>query len=979
MRPIRNTVFLVVFFIFCQAINSAYGQLGISFDLKKPQQYDDRVLRSEKSDQKKFTLPTRIVQNTVTHYNYYFNAKNKLNEIIERAKFSFKDDYTQLLPFYNYSLDATARDKVQLDSVIYKSESGIALHDLRNDWADNLYLLWGAAFYLRKEFDSAYLMFQFINYAFAPKEKDGYYRTIGSSRDNNSAFSISTKEKKSLSEKIFTGPPSRNDAFIWQIRNFLAQDEFAEAASLIVALKNDPNFPKRLHNDLEEVQAYWFYKQKMWDSAAPHLVNALGNTTNKLERARWEYLAAQLYEMTGKYDEAEKYFAKAIDHTTDPVMDVYARLYSIRVNKSGNEKNYIDKNIAELLKMARKDKYELYRDIIYYMAAQMEMERNNVDAALALLKKSIQYNSGDVEQRNKAFLQLGELAFAQKKYREASNFYDSLKLNDSTLHDVEAIKKRKEILGEIASASEIIERQDSLQRIAAMPEDERKDFVKKILRKLRKEQGLKDQPTLTTGNPLQSNNNTSLFASNSNQGEWYFYNPSSLSKGVSDFKAQWGNRPNVDNWRRSSAIINSGNVNQANQNNPNNPSQNNPNAKKTNLSELTYDDLYDDLPLTEEKMKVSNDSLRAAMLTLGKLYAQELEDCNAAIETFENFRNRFPKADEMDEALFNLYYCYNKTGNTVKAEEIKKLLSEKFPKSNFTTIVLTGKNPKSNAEDPDATKTYEKIYDAFIEGNFADAIAQKKIADSLYGKNYWTPQLLYIEAVYYVKQRDDSTAKKELNAIKTQFPKSPLAAKATTLIDVLNRRNQIEEELNRYVIKGNNTDTTTKQPVTVITKRPADSTAKNPIQQPPLVVKKDTATKQPVPQTVVSPYAFNADASHYVVLILNKVDPVFANEAKNAFFRYNRQTYYNKTFTTDIIDIDAGNRLLLISPFKNAQEAMDYIDKARPLAASEIIPWLKKEKYIFSIITDKNLDLLKANKDLDNYKNFLNQKLPGKF
>src|SRR5262249_16844226 len=155
--------------------------------------------------------------------------------------------------------------------------------------------------------------------------------------------------------------------------------------------------------------------------------------------------------------------------------------------------NYIDKNIAELLKMAKRDKYEDYRDIIYYMAAQMQMERNNIDGALPLLVKSTQYPSGDVALRNKAYLQLAELAFGQKKYRQAYNFYDSLKLNDPSLPDVQKIKARKEMLGKIAAAIETIEREDSLQRIAAMPENERKDFVKKIVRQLRKQQGLKDE------------------------------------------------------------------------------------------------------------------------------------------------------------------------------------------------------------------------------------------------------------------------------------------------------------------------------------------------------------------------------------------------------------------------------------------------------------------------------------------------------
>ncbi|TAL44934.1 MAG: hypothetical protein EPN92_08115, partial [Chitinophagaceae bacterium] len=213
MLPKRYTFSGVLFFILCEIAIPSYSQLGVSFDIKKPEQYDDRVLGSEKSDKKKFTLSRRLTQNTFTHYNYFFNANNKLNEIIEQAKSQHRDDYTELLSFYNYSLDVTAGNKIQLDSVIYKSTTGIVLHDLRSDWVDNMYLLMGAAYYLRKQFDSAYLTFQFINYAFADKEKDGYYKNIGSNMDGNNAFSISTKEKKSLPRRVFTEPPSRNDAF----------------------------------------------------------------------------------------------------------------------------------------------------------------------------------------------------------------------------------------------------------------------------------------------------------------------------------------------------------------------------------------------------------------------------------------------------------------------------------------------------------------------------------------------------------------------------------------------------------------------------------------------------------------------------------------------------------------------------------------------------------------------------------------------
>ena len=85
-------------------------------------------------------------------------------------------------------------------------------------------------------------------------------------------------------------------------------------------------------------------------------------------------------------NEAENWYSQSISHTTDPIMDVYARLGMVRVNKDSGE-NYIEKNVATLVKMAKRDKYLDYRDIIYYMAAQMELERNNIDGALAFIVK----------------------------------------------------------------------------------------------------------------------------------------------------------------------------------------------------------------------------------------------------------------------------------------------------------------------------------------------------------------------------------------------------------------------------------------------------------------------------------------------------------------------------------------------------------------------------------------------------------------
>lgn len=987
MRPIRNTITAVIYLLRCFPLIigaglPASGQLGFAFDIKKPKEYDERTLRSEKSDQGKFGLPKRFIQNTVTHFNYYFNANNKLNEVLERAKESFKDDYSQLLPFYNYTLDVTAGDSIQLDSITYKTSTGIALHDLRGDWVDNLYLLWGASFYLQKKFDSAYLMFQFINYAFAPKEKDGYYLAIGSGRDGNSAMSISTKEKKSVLKKMFSEPPSRNDAFIWQIRNFLAQDQFAEAASLIVTLKNDPVFPKRLENDLHEVQALWFYKNNMWDSAAVHLTQALSNATNLQEKARWEYLAAQLFEMSGNKKEAEKYYAKVIGHTTDLILEIYARLASIRTDTDGGEKS-LQKNVDELIRMAKREKYEEYRDIIYYMAAQMLLDGGRTDDAMALLKKSTQYPGNDASQRNKAFLKLAQLSFSKRLYRDAANWYDSVNLSDPIIKNPDEVTALKNALRKIATNYEVIYRQDSLQRIAAMPEDVRKDFVKQLVKTLRKQQGLKDESAAgPTPSPFAiTTPNDNLFPTAQPKGEWYFYNATSKARGLNEFRAKWGNRPNVDNWRRSAATI--GAVATPAGQKGNNTNQPGGQTGDAATNELTFDALYNNLPLTEAKLKTSNDSLQEALFTLGKAYIQEVEDCNLGTETLERLRSSFKDFQPMDEVLFNLYYCYNKNGETAKAAAVKKLMTDKHGASNLTKIVSTGKDP-ALTEKEIATKTYEGIYDLFIEGKFDQAIAEKKAADEKYGTHYWTPQLLYIESVYYIKQRNDSTAIRILNDIIGQFAGTPLAAKAKNMIDVLGRRTQIEEELRNMTVTRASDSTAGSSNIVYVQNPPKPKTdtasAKPPanvVTNPPKPAADTLANKPPVVNN--TPYTYNANEPHYVVVVLNKVDPVFVNEAKNAFARYNRDTYYNKTYSVDLFQLDTENRIILIAPFANAQDAVKYMDAARPKTPTEILPWLKGGKYNFLIMTDGNFDILKSTRDVEAYKAFLNQYWPGKF
>ncbi|MBA2248969.1 MAG: tetratricopeptide repeat protein [Chitinophagaceae bacterium] len=999
-RFLRCSLLFFSCIVFTFSTFAQIDKITVDLEKDKPEKFKTKTLKSEKTGNKKFTIPRHVIQNTVTHYNYYFNANNKLNAVIERARIANKENYANILPFYGYSLYNTAAQKSELDSVIYKATAGILLHDLRNDWVDNLYFLIGKSYYLRRDFDSAAMTFQFINYNLYPRKRNNDDQLVVGTNDKASGniVSIANKENSSLLTKTFSTPPSRNDALVWQIRTLTETEDYPEAAGLINTLQTDPNFPGRLKAELEEVNAYWFYKQQMYDSSAYHLEKALSTADDKQDKARWEFLLAQLFEVSKQTDKAAEYYTRAMHHTTDPLLDIYANLNKAKMYR-GDDPKAIDNSIANLVHMAKQDKFGPYRDIVYFSAGDLALLKKDTSEAMYFYKKSIFYNENDIPYKNKAFLTMAEISYGRKDYKNSYNFYDSLQTSDTTLGNIAQIEIRKNNLSKIVEQINIIDREDSLQMIAFMSPADREAFIKKISRKLRKERGLKDdESTNNTSafldinnsnnfnnlNAFNSNNNNSnadIFNGNSDtRGDWYFYNTAVKSKGFSDFISKWGKRPDIDNWRRNSVVASSlnGSIN-INGVNANTGDVDQAVVQNNNTSpaiyvqnDITYSGLMENIPLTPEKLQRSNKLVSVSLFELGKLYQNSLEDYYMAIETYEKSLQRFPDSLYGGELYLNLSYCYQKTGNIAKASFYKNLLTAKFKESKFSDYIT---NPQASLnKNGAATSRYENIYNLFIEGNFDKALQEKKSADSVYGENYWSPQLLYIESVYYIKQRQDSIASNVLNKLIVAYPASPLKNKAERMVDVLKRRNDIEKYLTDLQIERAKEDA----PIVVSDDNPPPVKNNNPpVVIAPIDHKKDSIAKKNAP-VVSGSFTFDPLDAHYVIMILDKVDPVYVSEARNAFNRYDQEKFsaQNIQITKDAIDKDKD--LLVFSQFPNSDAAVAYALRIRKDAGGEI-SWLAANKYSFLIISNSNLQVLKANKDIQTYIKLLNTKYPGKF
>ena len=378
--------------------------------------------------------------------------------------------------------------------------------------------------------------------------------------------------------------------------------------------------------------------------------------------------------------------------------------------------------------------------------------------------------------------------------------------------------------------------------------------------------------------------------------------------------------------------------------------------------------MLSNVPLTAEKLTASNNLLADNLLILGKLYQNELEEYQLAADTYEDRLRRFPERTEDGEIYLALYFCYSKLDNKSRAEYYKALLTKNFPNSKSGKLITNPVSGDPKAKDNEATRVYDAIYNLFIEGNFEKAFTEKRKADSLYGGvNYWTPQLLYIEALYHVRQQNDSLAIGTLQAIINTYPNSPLKAKAMTMIDVLKRRKEIEAYLTSLQVTRDTEENL---------KAPPDNPAVIKKTVVP-VAKVDSVKKENKPLTN-GQFTLDLKSPQMVIMILEKVDGVYVNETKNALDRYNRENYYGQNIQIVKDVLDADRSLLLISSFADAETALLYYDKIKRGAKTEI-SWLPANKYSFMIIDANNLGILKANKNFSGYKTLLNTQYPNRF
>ena len=857
----------------------------------------------------KNTSSTRFYQGLTSRYNIYFNGNESFKTGVEKINAGYRDDYSELLKVFEYSDPTTvAMCSADMQRAIQKASKVISLKSITakpetkanaiptqkdeeflnrkeyNDWVDDCYLLMGKARLYTHDFEQAKATLSY---------------NISSSVDN----------------KI------RNESTIWLARIYNETGNYNESFRILNELNLSKDFTKDLLEMYYSTLADLYLKQKRYPDVIEPLNKALEFVSGKRNKYRLTYLSAQLHEKTGDGKKATILYRKVITMNPPYEVEFHAEINLAGVFdvNSGNP-DYIKRELERMLKDSKNMEF---MDQIYFALGNLEKKEGKMKEAIDYYKKSATASRQNQKQKGKSFLALAQYYYDIPDYLNSGKYYDStVYLIDQRYPDYQLIKAKSQNLNALVQQLTIIQREDSLQRVARLPESERNNLIASIIEKEKKdESGIKPGANNADRNNMgQFYENQQRFQENITQeGKWYFYNQSALTFGRTEFRRRWGDRKLEDNWRRSNRSIVaasqvSGNLEESNGQVKKDTSK----AVSDNKNPQFY---LRNLPMTDSLVNISNEKIANAYLETGKIYNDRISDKPKAIESFEALLKRFPGNELEPEALYYSYLVYKEVNNSL-SETYRQRLLEKYPENEFTRIISDPDYYAKKLEDvKKVEKLYQEAYNTFKSENFTVAISLCDDAIKQYGKDELTPKFLLLRAYCIARTSDERTLKEELDKLIKLWPGSQESGKALEIIAYLNQK------------------------------------------IPELKVEED---KQIAAEIYVDDIS---SQQTFALVIMNSSFNI--NQATFDVISYNIDNYTNKNYRTEGSLVDNKYIMITVSGFADAPTTMDYYNAFH---TDQIVRNQSGSKILTFVIGKKNLETLSKDKNPERYRLFFEEK-----
>jgi tetratricopeptide (TPR) repeat protein len=826
-----------------------------------------------------------VYHNTTARYNAYFYADLRMQEIQAAIRQSQQNNFNDILRIYpevDTSLISSLDE--QVEDCIKKASIAIERHP-NSQWADDSYILIGQCRAYRQNFGDAINTFKYVN---------------TNSEDDN----------------------ARHRSLIKLMRTFIEAGEQNNAIAVSDFLKKE-KLNRTNKADLHLTRAYLAQINEDYSAMVGNLLLSAPLLKNDEGRARTYFIIGQVYQDLGFDAQAYQNYEEVLSSNPEYELYFYARLNMAQVYDLSKEND--TRKIRKYFKKLLKDKKNLeYQDKIYYEMAAFEQKQGNLEDAMKYYNESVLASINNNRQKAYAYLALGRIYYNDKKdYELAKAYYDSTMIVlPQDEEEYGAISERQKVLENFVKQLLTIQEQDSLLALAEMDTLELSAYLDDVIAEQDRLQQ-EEEKKARRRRRISSTNSTfanveSPFMQETPAGgsgeNWYFYTPSAVSIGRTAFVRKWGNRQLEDNWRRSEKTIEENfaqdNVEQIT------AAEDIPTIGPVteNTADSRKQQLYADIPSSEEARQLALNSVEEAYFNLGGIYNFDLEEKLNAIETFETMMARFPKSEYRPEVLYELYLLYKELNDDTYTSYKNTLLQE-YPESIYAKIL---ENPNYRQESSLASEKMKEIYKAAYElyrsGDYDQA--GKMVAASLneYPDNDFSDNMKLLQVLITGQMEDFYQYQLGLQNFLEQHPESDLYAYAEGLLE--KSRTFKEEEAKR---RG-------------------------------------------------ASYRERFEQPHSFIILYNNAQNI-STDLPKAINAFNEQQFADSKLTAANLMLEGGRVMIIVEKFADKEAAVEYFRQFNGENAplQQLSDSQKAEVQEHFLITEENLNIMLQTQDIDKY------------
>jgi hypothetical protein len=505
----------------------------------------------------------------------------------------------------------------------------------------------------------------------------------------------------------------------------------------------------------------------------------------------------------------------------------------------------------------------------------------------------------------------------------------------------ETLKDKTEVLTDLITNLQAIFVQDSLQRMASMPEDERNAIIDKIIKEIAEEEARQREMERERRQSLSMLEQTNRQQNRNMQrsGGWYFSNPQAVSFGFSEFNKKWGRRKLEDLWRLSNKQITSfGKEDEELAEADSLATDSTAVAMETDPKKREF--YLQDLPMTEEKLAESNMIVEDALYNIGFIYKDGLKDNEKSIESFEELIEKFPDHENKLQVYYQLYKNYEEVPDQERANYYKDLIVKDFPDSDYAKIIV---DPNYNlvleAQRNAASKLYENTYEAYMNNQYYLVINNYNEAATNYQESDLISKFEFLKAMSLGKIQDLDTLAVSLQMLVDSFPDSEVTPLAE---DILSRLRPDEE-------------------------------GKMQLEQEPIATLGDKSEEESSGETskeFTTVYKTNKEAVHFFMALVD-ASKTNINALKIRLSDFNAKYFVTAQLKINSIVFQGDIQLITVGNFDNSGKAFDYYESV--INDNYITSQLGDiETSAFTISVD-NYPIFYREKNIEGYYDYFNQ------